>query len=68
MLLFGITYCHPNETPTLLMLLEGVARRLDQAGALLCVCSGSMVAALMLSSLISTALVSEVAPHPPSQT
>ncbi len=32
---------HPlpfNETPTLLMPLEGVARRLDQAGALLCVC------------------------------
>ena len=31
---------HPlpfNETPTLLMPLEGVARRLDQAGALLCV-------------------------------
>ena len=30
---------HPlpfNETPTLLMPLEGVARRLDQAGALLC--------------------------------
>ena len=33
MLPFGITYCRPNETPTLLMLLEGVARRLDQAGA-----------------------------------
>ena len=39
---------------------------------LLCVCdrlcSWSMAVALTLSSLISTALVSEVAPHPPSQT
>jgi hypothetical protein len=35
---------------------------------LLCVCSWSMAVALTLSSLISTALVSSVAPHPPSQT
>jgi hypothetical protein len=48
----GITHSR-NETATLLMLLERVARRLNQAGALLCVCSGSMVVALMLSSLIS---------------
>ena len=50
----GTTYCQPGTH--LLMLLEGVARRLDQGelcSALLCfcVCSGSrMVVALMLSS------------------
>ena len=49
------------------MLLERVvASRLHQAGALLCVCSGSMVVALMLSSLMSFALVSTVSLHPPS--
>ena len=29
----GITYCRPTKPPTLLMLLERVARRLNQAGA-----------------------------------
>ena len=68
----GTTYCQ-RATPTL-----DAARKSRKAGRsrgaylspslLLCVRSGSMVVAWMLSSLISTALVSSVAPHPSSHT
>ena len=53
-----------SETPTRLMLLEGVARRPKQAVLCFAFFSGS----LMLLSAISTALVSTVAPRPSSHT
>jgi hypothetical protein len=49
----GITYCRPTKPPTLLMLLERVARRLNQAGARLQRVDGRRFDALVADILCS---------------
>ncbi len=69
----GTTYCQRGNSYLRCCSKESQGGRIKGSFAflllvLVCVCSGSMVVAWMLSSLISTALVSTVAPRAPSHT